>query len=69
MYHLNVSPHAVTCIFLAVEMEEAQLPYETYWVLTAHVCCYVGAQLLLTVSHVIHIDTCISFKIMIFRNN
>ncbi|XP_045030123.1 putative ferric-chelate reductase 1 homolog [Daphnia magna] len=39
---------AITCIFLAVEMEEAQLPYETYWVLTAHVCCYVGAQLLLT---------------------
>ncbi|XP_057375535.1 putative ferric-chelate reductase 1 homolog [Daphnia carinata] len=40
---------AITCIFLAVEMEEAQLPYETYWVLTAHVCCYFCAQLLLTV--------------------
>ncbi|KAI9554365.1 hypothetical protein GHT06_019637 [Daphnia sinensis] len=40
---------AIACIFLAVEMDEAELPYETYWVLTAHVCCYVGAQLLLTV--------------------
>ncbi|EFX80339.1 hypothetical protein DAPPUDRAFT_224638 [Daphnia pulex] len=39
---------AITCIFLAVEMEEAELPYETYWILTAHICCYVGAHLLLT---------------------
>ena len=39
----------VTCIFLAVEMEAAKLPYETYWILTAHVCCYVVAHLILTV--------------------
>ncbi len=31
-------------------MEEAELPYETYWILTAHICCYVGAHLLLTVT-------------------
>nr|CAH0100345.1 unnamed protein product [Daphnia galeata] len=40
---------AITCIFLAVEMEEAELPYETYWILTAHICCYVGAHIILTV--------------------
>lgn len=39
---------AITCIFLAVEMDEAELPYETYWILTAHICCYVGAHLILT---------------------
>lgn len=31
-------------------MDEAELPYETYWILTAHICCYVGAQILLTVT-------------------
>lgn len=30
-------------------MDEAELPYETYWILTAHICCYVGAHLILTV--------------------
>ncbi|XP_057375534.2 putative ferric-chelate reductase 1 homolog [Daphnia carinata] len=39
---------AITCIFLAVEMDEAELPYETYWILTAHICCYVGVHVLLT---------------------
>ncbi len=30
-------------------MEEAELPYETYWVLAAYACVYLAAQLLLTV--------------------
>lgn len=40
---------AITCIFLAVEMDAAQLPYYTYWVLTAHICCYVVTHLILSV--------------------
>nr|CAH0100348.1 unnamed protein product [Daphnia galeata] len=47
--HILASNDYLTCIFLAVEMEEAELPYETYWILTAHICCYVGAHIILTI--------------------
>ena len=30
-------------------MDAAQLPYYTYWVLTAHICCYVVTHLILSV--------------------
>lgn len=30
-------------------MEEAELRYETYWILTTHICLYVIAQTVLTV--------------------
>jgi len=32
---------AIVCIFLAVDMEAAQLPAETYWILGVHVITYV----------------------------
>ena len=40
----------VTCIFLAVEMEAAQLPWCTYWLLAAQVLCYVTGHIVFSVS-------------------
>jgi len=40
---------AVTCIFLAVEMEAAQLPWCTYWLLAAQVLCYVTGHIVFSV--------------------
>lgn len=45
-----VFKNTVTCIFLAVEMKEAELPYFTYWFLAAHALCYVTAQIALTIT-------------------
>ena len=62
-YLLFLIVYIVTCIFLAVEMEEAELPYETYWILTAHICCYVGAHIILTVKIRIFIfETLVTFN-------
>ena len=42
---------AVTCIFLAVEMDDAELPFYTYWILTAHIVCYVVSHGILSVNN------------------
>lgn len=50
LYFMNcIYNELVTTIFLAVEMEEAELRYETYWILTAHICVYAIAQIALNV--------------------
>lgn len=55
MFIISIVFCLVTCIFLAVEMREARLPYHTYWILTAHVSCYVVAHVLLTVKSLIQL--------------
>lgn len=60
-------------------MDEAELPYETYWILTAHVCCYVGVHVLLTVCCLntnssidslanYFLNVCVNFQFLARRN-
>lgn len=42
--------YLVACIFLAVDMESAKLPKETYWILGSHCVIYILTHIFLCVS-------------------